>query len=455
MPGQMEAMFDEIGRRWGRLDIAVHSIAFAPKQDLQGGLLNCSAEGFSMAMDISCHSFVRMARLAAPLMTDGGTLFAMTYYGANRVVANYNVMGPVKAALEAACRYLAYELGPRGIRVHPISPGPLTHPRLGRHQGFRVSAGGSRAESAGGRTGGHHGCRRRLHLSGLAIRAPHYRRARSMWTEARTLSPDITPCALRGGAERRLLQHQVRDPCREPGGPAAARWPDRGHRHRPPAAVERRWWSVAEGTDLGSSRIRPCGGNARHRNSGTGKFWEDVGLPPWATVWRMGAPAFGRLFGWMPRCWSILRNSFPWRHCISRTIWSPSKPSLELRADLPQVACFDTEFHCGQAAVARTYALPRELTAEGVLRYGFHGLSYEYRQRTPARLAPKLAAGRVVIAHLGNGASLCAVHNGHSVATTMGFTGVEGLVMGTRCGTIDPGVLLYLMDRPRHGRPRD
>ncbi len=125
VPGQMEAIFEEIGRRWGRLDIAVHSIAFAPKQDLQGGLLNCSAEGFSTAMDISCHSFVRMARLAAPLMTEGGTLFAMTYYGANRVVANYNVMGPIKAALEAACRYLAYELGPRGIRVHPISPGPL------------------------------------------------------------------------------------------------------------------------------------------------------------------------------------------------------------------------------------------------------------------------------------------------------------------------------------------
>jgi enoyl-[acyl-carrier protein] reductase I len=125
VPGQMEAMFEEIGQRWGRLDIALHSIAFAPKQDLQGGLLDCSAEGFSVAMDVSCHSFVRMARLAAPLMTDGGTLFAMTYYGANRVVPNYNVMGPVKAALESACRYLAYELGPRGIRVHPISPGPL------------------------------------------------------------------------------------------------------------------------------------------------------------------------------------------------------------------------------------------------------------------------------------------------------------------------------------------
>jgi enoyl-[acyl-carrier protein] reductase I len=125
IPGQLEAVFDEIGRRWGRLDILVHSIAFAPIDDLRGGLLDCSAEGFAKAMDISCHSFVRMARLAAPLMTDGGTMFAMSYYGANRVVPNYNVMGPVKAALEASCRYLAYELGPRRIRVHAISPGPL------------------------------------------------------------------------------------------------------------------------------------------------------------------------------------------------------------------------------------------------------------------------------------------------------------------------------------------
>ena len=86
-------MFDQIRSKWGRLDILVHSIAFAPKDDLQGGLLNCSAEGFAKAMDISCHSFVRMAKLAAPLMTEGGTMFAMSYYGANRVVANYNVMG--------------------------------------------------------------------------------------------------------------------------------------------------------------------------------------------------------------------------------------------------------------------------------------------------------------------------------------------------------------------------
>lgn len=123
--GEMEAVFAEIERQWGKLDILVHSIAWAPKDDLQGGLLNSSAEGFAQAMDISCHSFVRMARLATPLMKHGGTMFAMSYYGANKVVPNYNLMGPVKAALEASCRYLAYELGPKGIRVHAISPGPL------------------------------------------------------------------------------------------------------------------------------------------------------------------------------------------------------------------------------------------------------------------------------------------------------------------------------------------
>jgi len=123
--GDLEAVFAAIRNKWGQLDILVHSIAFAPKEDLQGGLLNCSAEGFKTAMDISCHSFIRMARLATPLMKNGGTMFAMTYYGSTKVVQNYNVMGPVKAALEASCRYLAYELGSKGIRVHPISPGPL------------------------------------------------------------------------------------------------------------------------------------------------------------------------------------------------------------------------------------------------------------------------------------------------------------------------------------------
>ena len=124
-PGELEALFELIEKEWGSLDILVHSMAFAPKDDLQGGLLNCSAEGFSKAMDISCHSFIRMARLAAPLMKEGGTLFTMTFHGAQKIVTNYNVMGPVKAALESVCRYLAYELGPRNIRVHAISPGPL------------------------------------------------------------------------------------------------------------------------------------------------------------------------------------------------------------------------------------------------------------------------------------------------------------------------------------------
>ena len=124
-PGMLEAVFEKITKEWGKLDILVHSIAWAPKEDLQGPLVNCSSDGFKQAMDISCHSFVRMARLATPLMKEGGTMFAMSYYGANKVVPNYNVMGPVKAALEASCRYLAYELGSKGIRVHAISPGPL------------------------------------------------------------------------------------------------------------------------------------------------------------------------------------------------------------------------------------------------------------------------------------------------------------------------------------------
>jgi enoyl-[acyl-carrier-protein] reductase (NADH) len=100
-------------------------IAFAPKEDLHGRLADCSREGFLQAMDISCHSFIRMAHLAEPLMRDGGALFTMSYYGAEKVVEHYNVMGPVKAALESAVRYLAFEFGPKGIRVHAISPGPV------------------------------------------------------------------------------------------------------------------------------------------------------------------------------------------------------------------------------------------------------------------------------------------------------------------------------------------
>lgn len=123
--GELEAVFEEIERSWGRLDFLLHSIAFAPKEDLHGRLTDCSQEGFLKAMDVSCHSFIRMAKLAEPLMKDGGTLFTMSYYGAEKVVEHYNVMGPVKAALECSVRYLATELGPKGIRVHAISPGPL------------------------------------------------------------------------------------------------------------------------------------------------------------------------------------------------------------------------------------------------------------------------------------------------------------------------------------------
>jgi enoyl-[acyl-carrier protein] reductase I len=123
--GQLEAVFDTISKKWGHLDLCLHSIAFAPKEDLQGRVVDCSKTGFLVAMELSCWSFMRMAKLAEPLMKDGGALFTMTYYGSQMVVEHYNVMGPVKAALESATRYMAAELGPKGIRVHAISPGPL------------------------------------------------------------------------------------------------------------------------------------------------------------------------------------------------------------------------------------------------------------------------------------------------------------------------------------------
>ena len=123
--GQLEALFDRIRTEWGRLDFLLHSIAFAPKEDLQGRVVDCSATGFAMAMDVSCHSFLRMARLAEPLMSDGGCLLCVTFYGSERVVEHYNLMGPVKAALESVTRYVAAELGPKGIRAHALSPGPI------------------------------------------------------------------------------------------------------------------------------------------------------------------------------------------------------------------------------------------------------------------------------------------------------------------------------------------
>ena len=122
---QVDALFEAIAAKWGRLDILVHSIAFAPKEALTGRVTDCPRDGFLTAMDVSCWSFLDLARRAEKLMNEGGTMLTMSYLGANEVVENYGIMGPVKAALEAAVRYLASELGPRGIRVHAISPGPL------------------------------------------------------------------------------------------------------------------------------------------------------------------------------------------------------------------------------------------------------------------------------------------------------------------------------------------
>ncbi len=124
-PGQMEAVFERISKEWGKLDFVVHSIAFSPKDALQGRVVDVSREGFAKTMDVSCWTFIRMAHLAEPLMKKGGTLFTMSYYGSQMVVKNYNIMGVAKAALECAVRYIAAELGPKGIRVHAISPGPL------------------------------------------------------------------------------------------------------------------------------------------------------------------------------------------------------------------------------------------------------------------------------------------------------------------------------------------
>jgi enoyl-[acyl-carrier protein] reductase I len=124
-PGQVEAVFEHIRAEWGSLDFLIHSIAFAPREDLHGRVTDCSLAGFQQAMRVSCYSFIEMARLAEPLMTPGGALLTMSYYGADKVVNNYNIMGPVKAALEATTRYLAVELGEKGIRVFAVSPGPL------------------------------------------------------------------------------------------------------------------------------------------------------------------------------------------------------------------------------------------------------------------------------------------------------------------------------------------
>jgi enoyl-[acyl-carrier protein] reductase I len=123
--GQFSRLFDQIRQVWGRIDICLHSIAFCPAEDLHGRVVDTSREGFSAAMDISVHSFIRMVRQAEPMMPQGGTCITVSFYGAEKVVEHYNVMGPVKAALESVTRYMAAELGPKKISVHALSPGPL------------------------------------------------------------------------------------------------------------------------------------------------------------------------------------------------------------------------------------------------------------------------------------------------------------------------------------------
>ncbi len=122
---QMDAVFAEIAAQWGKLDFILHSIAFAPREDLQGRITDCSVEGFKTAMDISCHSLIRLARRAEPLMEKGGSILTMSYYGAEKAIENYNLMGPVKAALESSVRYLARDLGVKNIRINVLSPGPV------------------------------------------------------------------------------------------------------------------------------------------------------------------------------------------------------------------------------------------------------------------------------------------------------------------------------------------
>lgn len=124
-PGQMQSVFEAIDKHWGQLDFVIHSIAFAPKTDLHGRIVDCSQAGFLQAMQVSVHSFIEMAHMAEPLMKNGGAMVTMSYYGADKVVNNYNLMGPVKAALESSVRYMAAELGERNIRVYAVSPGPL------------------------------------------------------------------------------------------------------------------------------------------------------------------------------------------------------------------------------------------------------------------------------------------------------------------------------------------
>ena len=159
-PGQMEAVFERIAKDWGKLDFAVHSIAFSPKDALQGRVVDVSREGFLTTMDVSCWTFIRMAHLAEPLMRKGGTLFTMTYYGSQMVVKNYNIMGVAKAALESAVRYLAAELGPEGNSGPCHLSRTARDPRRFGHSGVRRLARQGESEGAGAQPREHRRCRR-------------------------------------------------------------------------------------------------------------------------------------------------------------------------------------------------------------------------------------------------------------------------------------------------------
>ena len=168
--GELEAVFAAIQEKWGKIDFVLHSIAFAPKEDLHARVVDSSQEGFLLAMDVSCHSFVRMAKLAEPLMTDGGCLQTVTFYGGEKVVEHYNLMGPVKAALESVTRYMAAELGEKGIRVHALSPGPLGDPRRFRHRPVRRTDDPRRRACADSSSRHDRGCRRLRGLPGFRRR---------------------------------------------------------------------------------------------------------------------------------------------------------------------------------------------------------------------------------------------------------------------------------------------
>jgi enoyl-[acyl-carrier protein] reductase I len=176
VPGQMEAVFERISKDWGKFDFLVHLIAFSPKDAPRGGVIDAPLDGFLATMEVFCWTFIRMAHVAEPLMRKGGTLFTMTYYGSQMVVKNYNIMGVAKAALESAVRYLAAELGPKGIRVHAISPGPLATRGGFGHPRVRRAPRQSKGEGSGPQPRQHRGCGHRHRLPSARRGAPDHRR---------------------------------------------------------------------------------------------------------------------------------------------------------------------------------------------------------------------------------------------------------------------------------------